>query len=62
MQGAWSRDLAHAVLRCLAGTADKGHTVTTKGYEGDLIAHSDAGFAGADTTSQNGLAITRAGS
>eukprot|EP00959_Pyramimonas_sp_CCMP1952_P196804 4115208-Pyramimonas_sp.AAC.1 len=61
-QGAWSRELAHKVLRYLAGSVEYGLTMTAKGCEGELIVYSDAGFAGADTKSQNGLAISWAGS
>ena len=36
--------------------------MTVAGNEDDLIVYSDAGFAGADTKSQNGLVIIWAGS
>ena len=36
--------------------------MTAEGNEDDLIVFSDAGFAGADTKSQNGLVIVWAGS
>ena len=60
-QSAWSRELAKKVLLCLGGTAEQGLTMTADGSE-DLIVYSDAGFAGADTRSQNGLVIIWAGS
>ena len=61
-QASWSRDLAHKVLRYLAGTAEQGLLMTASGSESDLRLYSDAGFAGADTHSQNGLIICWAGS
>ena len=61
-QCVWSRELAHKVLRYLAGSAEQGLTMTASGSEDDLLVYSDAGFAGADTKSQNGLVILWAGS
>ena len=61
-QGAWSRDLAKKVLRYLAGTAKQGLLMTANENEEQLLVYSDAGFAGADTKSQNGLIIFWAGS
>ena len=56
-QASWSKDLAHKVLRYLAGTAEQGLLMTASGDEAELHVYSDAGFAGADTRSQNGLVI-----
>ena len=61
-QGAWSRDLSKKVLRYLAGTTEQGLTMAADGGEDNLLVYSDAGFAGADTKSQNGLVIMWAGS
>ena len=61
-QGTWSRELAHKVLRYLAGTAEQGLTMSASGNEDEMRVYSDAGFAGADTKSQNGLVITWGGS
>ena len=61
-QGAWGRDLSKKVLRYLAGTIEQGFTMAADGGEDDLLVYSDAGFAGADTKSQNGLVIMWAGS
>ena len=61
-QGAWGKDLAKKVLRYLAGSITQGLTMAAEGNEDDLIVFSHAGFAGADTKSQNGLVITWAGS
>jgi len=49
-------------MRYLAGTASQGLLMTAKGDEAELIVYTDAGFAGADTKSQNGLVIVWAGS
>ena len=61
-QASWSKQLAHKVFRYLAGSADKGLTMTATGDEDELVVYSDAGFAGADTKSQNGLVIMWGGS
>ena len=58
----WSQDLAHRVLRYLAGTASQGLVLTTTGSEDDLQVYTDAGFAGAATQSQSGLIICWGGS
>ena len=60
--GAWSRDLAHKLLRYLAGTADQGLLLTARGDENDLRVYSDARFAGAAPQSQNGMIISWGGS
>ena len=61
-QSAWSRDLAHKVLRYLANTAHQGLTMSASGSEDDMKIYTDAGFAGADTKSQNGMIICWGGS
>ena len=61
-QATWSKELAHKVLRCLAGTAEQGLVMTATGSEADLEVYTDAGFAGADTRAQNGLVVLWAGS
>ena len=61
-QATWSKELAHKILRYLAGTASQGRLLTSEGSEGDLRVYTDAGFAGAATQSQNGLVICWGGS
>ncbi len=61
-QSAWSQDLAHKVLRYIRGTANRGLLMSADGEEAELTVYSDAGFAGADTKSQNGLVVFWAGS
>jgi hypothetical protein len=61
-KGAWSRELAHKVLRYLAGSAAQCLIMTAKGSEDELLVYTDAGFAGADTKSQSGPVIFWAGS
>ena len=61
-QAAWSKELAHKVLRYLSGTAEQGLLMTAVGSEDDLLEFTDAGYAGPDTHSQNGLVICWAGS
>ena len=61
-QGTWSREFAHKVLRYLAGTVGQCLTMSASGNEDEMRVYSDAGFAGADTKSQNGLVITWGGS
>ena len=50
--------LAHKILRYLVQTKDQGITLTKGGDLGELVAWTDAGFAGTDTKSQSGLVIT----
>merc|ERR1711884_692914 len=61
-QAAWSQGLAHKVLRYLAGTAEAALTMSAQGDEDDMRVYTDAGFAGPDTKSQNGLVISWGGS
>ena len=61
-QAAWSRDLAHKVLRYLAGTPQAKLTMSAQGDENDMTIYTDAGFAGPDTKSQNGMVICWGGS
>ena len=61
-QSTWSRTLAHKVLRYLAGTAQQGLTMSANGDEDDMRIYADAGFAGVDTKSQNGMIISWGGS
>ena len=58
----WSKQLAHKVRRYLAGTAGQGLLLTSEDSEDDLRVYTDAGFAGVDTHSQNGLVILWGGS
>ena len=58
----WSQELAHKVLRYLAGAPEQGMLMTATGSEDNFEVFSDAGFAGADTRSQNGLVILWGGS
>ena len=58
----WSLDLAKKILRFLAGTKDQGIVISVTGSLSDLVAWSDAGYAGADTRSQSGLIIMWGGS
>ena len=58
----WSLELVHKILRYLASTRDQGIVISCSGSLTDLIAWSDAGFAGTDTKSQSGLVITWGGS
>ena len=46
----------------LAGSIEQGFTMAADGGEDAFLVYSDAGFAGADTKSQNGLVIMWAGS
>ena len=58
----WSLDLAKKIFRFLAGTKDQGIVISVSGSLFDLIAWSDAGYAGSDTRSQSGLIIMWGGS
>ena len=58
----WSQELANKILRFLASTRDQGIVITCTGDLTDLMAWSDAGFAGSDTRSQSGLIISLGGS
>jgi len=58
----WSLELAKKILRFLAGTKDQGIVISVSGSLFDLIAWSDAGYAGSDTRSQSGLIIMWGGS
>jgi len=59
---AWSLQLAIKILRYLITTIDQGILLTCDGDLTELVAWTDAGFAGSDTKSQNGLVITWGGS
>ena len=61
-QYSWSLSLAKKILRYLITTKDQGILLSHTGDLKDLIAWTDAGFAGTDTKSQNGLIITWGGS
>ena len=61
-QAAWSQGLARKVLRYLAGTAEAALTMSAQGDEDDMRIYTDAGFAGPDTKSQNGMVICWGGS
>ena len=58
----WSLELANKILRYLVSTRDQGIVITCAGSLNDLVAWSDAGFAGTDTRSQSGLVISWGGS
>jgi len=58
----WSEELARKILRFLAGTKHQGILISCDGDLSELIGWSDAGYAGAETKSQNGLIITWGGS
>ena len=60
--GQWSADLAHKVLWYLRGSSAQWRMLPASGCEDDLRVFSDAGFAGASTKSQSGLAIIWGGS
>jgi len=47
----WSLELAKKILRFLAATKDQGVVISVTGSLRDLVAWSDAGFAGTDTRS-----------
>ena len=49
----WSLELASKVVRYLAGTRGMGILITAAGSLEELVAWSDAGYAGADTKSQS---------
>ncbi|MEC9354534.1 MAG: reverse transcriptase domain-containing protein, partial [Candidatus Thermoplasmatota archaeon] len=57
----WSFELAVKILRFLAGTKGQGILITVDGDLEELLGWTDAGFAGADTKSQNGLVVTWGG-
>ena len=48
----WSQEMANKILRFLASTRDQGILISCSGNLTDLIAWSDAGYAGSDTWSQ----------
>ena len=58
----WSFEIAQKILRYLVQTSDQGILLTAAGDLNQLVAWTDAGFAGTDTKSQNGLIITWGGS
>jgi hypothetical protein len=58
----WSLALATKILRFLASTKHQGIVITAAGDLCELIAWTDAGFAGADTKSQTGVVISWGGS
>ena len=57
----WSLMLAKRIVRYLLGTPEQGLRYPQGGPEDELIAWSDAGFAGASTKSQSGSALAWAG-
>ena len=59
---AWSLEFATKILRYLAATKGQGILITSSGDLTDLIAWTDAGYAGSDTKSQSGLIIVWGGS
>ena len=61
-QNTWSLSLAKKILRYLLTTREQGILLTRSGDLKELVAWTDAGFAGTDTKSQNGLVITWGGS
>ena len=61
-QAAWSQELAHKVLRYLAGVTQASLTMSAQGDENDMRIYTDAGFAGPDTKSQDGMLICWGGS
>ncbi len=58
----WSIEFVKKILRFLASTRTQGILITTAGDLTDLTAWTDAGFAGQDTKSQNGLIVSWGGS
>ena len=50
------------ILRYLKDSIYEGILITAEGDLDDLIAWTDAGFAGADTKSQSGLVVSWGGS
>ena len=59
---AWSLELAVKILRFLAASKRQGLLISASGDLMELIGWTDAGFAGAETKSQNGLVVTWGGS
>ena len=53
----WAFTLAQKILRFLVATSEQGILITRKGNLNELVAWTDAGFAGTDTKSQSGLVI-----
>ena len=49
----WSPELAKKIFRLLVSTRDQGILVSVSGALDDLVAWSNAGYAGADTRSQS---------
>ena len=58
----WSQEFALKILRYLNYSQDEGILITVEGDLDDLIAWTDAGYAGEDTKSQSGLVISWGGS
>jgi hypothetical protein len=58
----WSFEFAQKILRYLKQTKGPGILITCTGDLSELIAWTDAGFAGTDTKSQSGLIVSWGGS
>jgi len=58
----WSLEFAQKILRYLKQTKGQGILLTCEGDLSELIAWTDAGFAGTDTKSQSGLIVSWGGS
>ena len=58
----WSLEFATKILRYLAATKGQGILITVAGDIFELLAWTDAGFAGQDTRSQSGLIVSWGGS
>ena len=58
----WSQELAMKILRYLRDSMTQGILITAEGDLNDLVAWTDAGYAGQDTKSQSGLIVSWGGS
>ncbi len=57
-----SLEVVAKILKFLAANRKEGIVITCEGDLSELLGWTDAGYAGADTKSQNGLVVTWGGS